>query len=210
MKPLLCFHQIVFQHSTIRRTNIEIENPSWWVFGSPEIEDLENLEYLVDPHMSIEAYPTDSCSASCRPSEEYDQFRMRGEIIKSLSTRSNLPQIGGEGAQGDHVVVAIGRNDQKFYLPIYIMSDIDQDRTVQDLKNAKARPWIEVLAKTGSRDDGIRAAQRRLLELGHQVTVDGIAGPETARAIRGFQQSNALEVTGRLDPPTRNALFADG
>ena len=210
VKPLECFHQIVFQHSAVRQTNIEIQNPSWWLLGSPEIEDLENLEYLGDPYMSIEAYPTDSCNKSCQPSEEYKEFRMRGELMKSLIKQSDLPHIGGESAQGDHVVVAIGKEDQKFYLPIYIMSDVDQDYTIQNIKDKKHPPWIEVLVGTGLRKGNIRAAQRRLQELGHKITIDGIIGPETVNAIRSFQQGSALKTTGQLDSPTRNALFGDG
>jgi len=53
----------------------------------------------------------------------------------------------------------------------------------------------------------VREAQERLKALGYNVgTPDGAAGPKTARALREFQQSQGLPVTGRLDSATAGAL----
>ena len=40
-------------------------------------------------------------------------------------------------------------------------------------------------------------------------SLDGVVGPETQRAISGFQKSNSLELTGALDQQTADA-FNDG
>jgi len=37
-------------------------------------------------------------------------------------------------------------------------------------------------------------------------SLDGVVGPETKRAILGFQKSNSLERTGTLDQQTADAL----
>ena len=40
--------------------------------------------------------------------------------------------------------------------------------------------------------------------------IDGREGKNYTAALRGFQEANGLEVTGRLDTPTRKALLKDG
>ena len=40
-------------------------------------------------------------------------------------------------------------------------------------------------------------------------SLDGVIGPETKRALLGFQESNDLERTGTLDQQTANALIGN-
>ncbi|HEX8450763.1 MAG TPA: peptidoglycan-binding domain-containing protein [Longimicrobium sp.] len=57
--------------------------------------------------------------------------------------------------------------------------------------------------------DEISGAQGRLRNLGFAACeVDGVPGPETEDALRLFQATAGLEETGRLDPPTADALRA--
>jgi hypothetical protein len=58
--------------------------------------------------------------------------------------------------------------------------------------------------------DDVKAAQRRLVELGYtQVgAVDGIYGPNTDAAVRTFQTLNDLEIDGILGPRTWERLFS--
>jgi peptidoglycan hydrolase-like protein with peptidoglycan-binding domain len=52
-----------------------------------------------------------------------------------------------------------------------------------------------------------REVQRRLHAAGHyEGNIDGIVGPQTTTAIRDFQRTNQLPVTGTLTPETANAL----
>lgn len=52
-----------------------------------------------------------------------------------------------------------------------------------------------------------REAQERLNALGYNVgTPDGAVGPRTAKALREFQASKGIPVTGRLDAATQGAL----
>jgi peptidoglycan hydrolase-like protein with peptidoglycan-binding domain len=49
--------------------------------------------------------------------------------------------------------------------------------------------------------------QRKLKRLGYyDGGVDGEIGPVTRRAIRGYQEENGLEITGRIDQPLLRAL----
>jgi peptidoglycan hydrolase-like protein with peptidoglycan-binding domain len=58
--------------------------------------------------------------------------------------------------------------------------------------------------------DDIRWAQFKLHTIGfYDGSLDGVVGPETKRAILGFQNSNSLERTGRLDQQTADALTGD-
>ena len=55
--------------------------------------------------------------------------------------------------------------------------------------------------------EDVRQAQKKLNELGYQTgQVDGVIGPRTEAALRSFQQSKNIAVTGRLDETTTNAL----
>ncbi len=52
----------------------------------------------------------------------------------------------------------------------------------------------------------LQLVQRRLRDAGHSISVDGVWGPETASAVREFQQERNLSVTGRLDTNTLSEL----
>ncbi|MEZ6183377.1 MAG: peptidoglycan-binding protein [Planctomycetota bacterium] len=58
----------------------------------------------------------------------------------------------------------------------------------------------------GSRGPQVQALQRQLNERGAQLTPDGIFGGNTETALKAFQQSQGLPVTGRLDEATQRAL----
>lgn len=62
---------------------------------------------------------------------------------------------------------------------------------------------------TGNKGPDVADAQKALVALGHDLPrfgVDGIKGPETANAIRGFQTKAGLPTTGNLDQKTVDAL----
>lgn len=49
----------------------------------------------------------------------------------------------------------------------------------------------------------IRKAQQKLSDAGHDAgPADGIMGPQTAQALKNFQQAKGLEASGRLDQRT--------
>ena len=57
--------------------------------------------------------------------------------------------------------------------------------------------------------DPVKAAQKALKERGYEVDEpDGKLGPKTTTAVRAFQKSEGLQVTGRLDKETMTRLRA--
>ena len=58
----------------------------------------------------------------------------------------------------------------------------------------------------GSRGSAVSALQQRLRNLGYDVTVDGVFGPATDRAVRNFQGSNGLVADGIVGSATQNTL----
>lgn len=78
-----------------------------------------------------------------------------------------------------------GRNSRR--------SDSRSDAGMRDSQSASA--------------EEVRQAQKKLNDLGYQTgQVDGVFGPRTQAALRNFQQSKNIAVTGRLDEKTTNAL----
>ncbi|GKS89625.1 peptidoglycan-binding domain-containing protein [Acidovorax sp. SUPP2539] len=62
-------------------------------------------------------------------------------------------------------------------------------------------------APAGAPAMSVREAQERLNALGYNVgTPDGAAGARTATALRNFQKSKGLPITGRVDAATADAL----
>jgi len=55
----------------------------------------------------------------------------------------------------------------------------------------------------------VRAIQQALKDAGHDVTVDGQWGDNTAQAVLDYQQANGLQGSGELDPRTIAALGVD-
>ncbi len=63
------------------------------------------------------------------------------------------------------------------------------------------------LVRAGDRDHPVRTLQYLLRARNHPVTVDGIFGPKTDAAVRGFQQDKHLSVDGIVGPHTWSALI---
>ena len=61
--------------------------------------------------------------------------------------------------------------------------------------------------RIGSTGSSVSALQQRLRNLGYDVTVDGVFGSATDRAVRSFQASNGLSTDGIVGSATRNALY---
>ena len=67
------------------------------------------------------------------------------------------------------------------------------------------QPWP--LVKRGSQGHPVPALQYLLRARGHPVTVDGIFGPKTEAAVRGFQTADQITVDGIVGPQTWSALI---
>jgi len=65
------------------------------------------------------------------------------------------------------------------------------------------------LTSPNMQGDDVRAVQQALLRAGYSLGpagVDGLYGPDTEAAVRGFQLANGLPVTGVVDAATYAAL----
>lgn len=62
------------------------------------------------------------------------------------------------------------------------------------------------LLALGARGDVVAELQEALVELGWEIDVDGIFGPATDEAVRGYQADNELDVDGIVGPLTWEAL----
>jgi peptidoglycan hydrolase-like protein with peptidoglycan-binding domain len=65
-------------------------------------------------------------------------------------------------------------------------------------------PWP--LVRQGDRDHPVRTLQDLLRARSYTVVVDGVLGPETAAAVRAFQQEKKLAVDGIAGTRTWSAL----
>lgn len=59
------------------------------------------------------------------------------------------------------------------------------------------------------RGDDVEQVQTFLNQQGYDVTVDGILGPETAGAVRDYQEDKGLSVDGVVGPNTREEIKKD-
>jgi hypothetical protein len=75
--------------------------------------------------------------------------------------------------------------------------------------------FIVILAVSGApsafADERTSEAQSRLSELGYEVSVDGVYGEGTQKAVRQFQKDRGISpANGELNADTREALFSKG
>jgi len=65
---------------------------------------------------------------------------------------------------------------------------------------------VATILKQGSRGSAVRDLQSKLRQLGYNISVDGIYGPQTAAAVRDFQRKYGLAVDGIAGPQTLSKL----
>ncbi len=82
----------------------------------------------------------------------------------------------------------------------------DRGLGVDGIVGNQTWPALIVLVASGSRGDPVRAVQRQLNARTSSLAVDGRFGPQTALAVRQFQQANGLLVDGIVGPNTWFAL----
>jgi peptidoglycan hydrolase-like protein with peptidoglycan-binding domain len=82
----------------------------------------------------------------------------------------------------------------------------DRGLGVDGIVGNRTWPALIVLVGSGSRGDPVRAVQRQLNARTSSLAVDGTFGPQTALAVRQFQQNNGLLIDGIVGPNTWYAL----
>jgi hypothetical protein len=87
---------------------------------------------------------------------------------------------------------------------------LDFSAGADDVANEQLEPSHHWLNAANPSKDDIRWAQVELRMIGlYNGSLDGIAGPETSRALLRFQKSNGMERTATLDQQTADALTGD-
>jgi peptidoglycan hydrolase-like protein with peptidoglycan-binding domain len=76
------------------------------------------------------------------------------------------------------------------------------DDNAGDYSEGQSSPAAVTLSQ-----DTVVAVQQQLSQLGYyDGPIDGLIGPQTAKAVRRFQSRDNLSVTGQIDSPTLRAL----
>ena len=87
---------------------------------------------------------------------------------------------------------------------------LDFSADADDVANVQPESSYHWLNAANPSKDDIRWAQVELhMEGFYNGSLDGVAGPETKRALLRFQKGNGLEPTATLDQQTADALIGD-
>lgn len=141
-----------------------------------------------------------------------------GDPVRDLQHRLlQLEWFSGKitGVYGDDTVLAIEGFQAK--RGITVTGEVDQatlDRLhsmtrqpTQDEMHNILRPGPALLAQ-GSTGDGVKDVQARLKQIGwYSPKIDGVYGPQTEEAVRGFQAKRQIPVTGEVDQRTKDRLY---
>ena len=126
-----------------------------------------------------------------------------------------------EGAQGEDFLVLEPESqetearyedkesfDQLSDLETLFSSEADAGSSVVDRLKGVAEFLIGPPLKRGDSGPAVAALQRALGRLGFDLAADGSFGPNTDRAVRGFQQQQGLSADGIVGAATKAALAA--
>jgi peptidoglycan hydrolase-like protein with peptidoglycan-binding domain len=82
------------------------------------------------------------------------------------------------------------------------------DETKRGEKKPAPPPFFPGFCRRGDAGDTVKHVQRRFVERGIPLVVDGDFGPATDRTVRGFQGERGLAVDGIVGPSTWGELWS--
>lgn len=96
-----------------------------------------------------------------------------------------------------------GLEDRKLYLARAkkVLKGFDFDHKPND------NPLNVPVAQRGDKSPYVKDLQEMLVRKGYKLVADGDFGPKTEDAVKGFQASNDLNVSGKIDTDTLNKLM---
>jgi hypothetical protein len=89
--------------------------------------------------------------------------------------------------------------------PVVLLPRLSAEHEEQPMTAGTMSPWP--LVRKGDQQHPVKTLQYLLRARGHNLTVDGIFGPNTDAAVRAFQQQKGLAVDGIVGPNTWSALI---
>lgn len=95
------------------------------------------------------------------------------------------------------------KNKKRIIISIFMLLNIAIIMTIVSMQNEE----VEVLSKYGSRGNEVTQIQTKLKRWGYyNGNVDGIYGTQTVNAVKYFQRKNGLSVDGIAGPATLKAM----
>lgn len=126
----------------------------------------------------------------------------------SLATNPSNP--GTQGSVSDHSLTppdaVVGGKSTKTTFDDERDANMGENLGNPVLRNSTIGKKTTTVSTFGLGTDQVRQAQSQLSQNGYAITVDGVMGPETAKALRSFQSERGLRSTGTLDRDTLSAL----
>ncbi|MFC5712421.1 N-acetylmuramoyl-L-alanine amidase [Thalassorhabdus alkalitolerans] len=138
------------------------------------------------------------------------QEGFRGPLVRDLQQRLldlgyDLGTYGADGIYGPVTREAVRSFQQDAGITVDGIAGPKTYRAMEEVSGG----WSGQILQEGSRGPLVRDLQQRLLDLGYDLGsygADGIYGPVTREAVRSFQQDAGITVDGIAGPATHRAL----
>ncbi|WP_054634868.1 peptidoglycan-binding protein [Thalassobacillus sp. C254] len=134
----------------------------------------------------------------------------RGPLVRDLQQRLldlgyDLGTYGADGIYGPVTREAVRSFQQDAGITVDGIAGPETYRAMEEVSGG----WSGQILQEGSRGPLVRDLQQRLLDLGYDLGsygADGIYGPVTREAVRSFQQDAGITVDGIAGPETYRAM----
>lgn len=165
-----------------------------------------------EPVESVAPEPEPTAAAILKQGDDSAQVReLQHRLLqlewyegKITSTYGDQTRLAVEGFQGKRGLPASGEVDQATWDTLVGMT---RKPTEDELHNV-LKPGPALLA-TGANGDAVKDLQGRLKQLDwYEAKIDGVFGPKTVEAVKGFQGKREIPVTGEVDQRTMDRLTA--
>ena len=124
--------------------------------------------------------------------------------LKSATTpREYLDRIKADGYATSSTYVNTNMN----YILKHDLTNWD-DFNHESVNTTTMSPSVMPVLKIGSKGDFVTIAQGRLVVLGYKITIDGIYGEKTKKAVMELQRAKNLACDGIIGPKTWAVLYS--
>lgn len=166
-------------------------------FEEPAVSETPVVE-VVEPALMKEGDDTDQVRELQHRLMQLEWFE--GKIVSTYGpgTRNAV-----EGFQTKRGLTATGEVDQATW---DVLLSMTRQPTHDEMHNI-LKPGPALMAQ-GAKGDEVKDLQARLKQLDwYLIKIDGVYGPKTVEAVKGFQGKREIPVTGEVDQRTKDRLF---